>query len=447
MSPADGQTNGALVKAPISAGGSIAAFVPQTFDEAWRIAGALATSGITPFKQQEQVLAVMMAGAEVGLTPFAATQTFALINGRATMWGDGMLAVARARGHRVEEWTTGSIETGDFTAYCKVTRADNGEVVQRDFSMADAKTAKLWGKRGRDGQDTPWITYPKRMICMRARSWALRDGCADTLRGIKMAEEMQDVEVVDSVVIDRTGDHDQRPAEERDPRINPKYGVIGGQAGKDVFDDLAQRMSEATAEDELDAVWEEAAKTPLSKNRMDALAEYCEAVRVALREEAPIPPAPRFSEEPEPSPFQALKVEGEAVTSAEAFNTFNANMKRDLSRCTPQEREALKPIHAAAKQRAAQTKSGAGAATRTDGDASSPTNDAPGGAAEPASSSPFESLKETGLAVLQEQGPRRKRAAYAEWLEALCIGKPKCSPMEQRELETIEANVGKEIGA
>lgn len=186
------------------AGGGVHAIVPQTFEEAWRVAGALAASGMTPkdINTQEKVLAVIMAGAEIGMAPFQSLQSFAVINGRPALWGDGMLATVRKFGVRVSERLEGD---GDAAvAYCKVERPDTGETIERSFSVADAKAAKLWGKRGSSGQDTPWITYPKRMLQMRARAWALRDGCADMLRGMKMAEEAQDVEVVENEPIVET---------------------------------------------------------------------------------------------------------------------------------------------------------------------------------------------------------------------------------------------------
>lgn len=173
------------------AGGSVNAIVPQSFEEAWRVAGALAASGLTPkdINTQEKVLAVIMAGAEIGMAPFQALQSFAVINGRPALWGDGMMAVARKYGVKVEEVLAG--EGDAMTAMCVVRRPDTGEVIERKFTVADAKKAGLWGKQG------PWSAYPQRMLQMRARAWALRDGCADMLRGMKMAEEIQDiVEVV-----------------------------------------------------------------------------------------------------------------------------------------------------------------------------------------------------------------------------------------------------------
>jgi hypothetical protein len=58
--------------------------------------------------------------------------------------------------------------------------------VTAKFSVEDAKRAGLWGKQG------PWQAYPKRMMQMRARGFALRDAFPDVLKGLITAEEAQD---------------------------------------------------------------------------------------------------------------------------------------------------------------------------------------------------------------------------------------------------------------
>jgi len=172
-------------KTQIVAGGDVAAIIPRNLDEVWRLSQALAGSGMAPasLKNAEQVMVAIMAGAELGLPPFQAIQSFAVINGRPTMWGDGLVAVARNGGAKIKEWHEGE---GDLmVAHCLVTRQD-GEEIERTFSVADAKKANLWAKTG------PWQQYPKRMLAMRARAFALRDGCADMLRGMQVREEVED---------------------------------------------------------------------------------------------------------------------------------------------------------------------------------------------------------------------------------------------------------------
>lgn len=420
---ADGQT--ALVRSPIAAGGNVVAIVPQNFEDAFRIANALAQSGITPFKKAEECFAVIMAGAELGLTPFAATQSFAVINGRVSIWGDGMLGVVRANGVKVQETATGSIEAQDYVATCKATRPD-GEVVERSFSWADAKRANLTTKTG------PWTQYPQRMMAMRARSWALRDACADILRGIRMAEEVQDYEATEAHIV---GEYDQRPADER------VGGVIGGKPARDAFDDLAQRMSESEDAAALEEVWSEAENANLSSNRMFGLSEHYEACKEALETGKPTPAAPTFSEPPPPSPFEALKEAGAKVSDLESYKAWSAQLKADLARCTEEERAELKALHKPIAAKYAPPKESAGAGGRTDKDAGreaaeSSSGAEPGGEAPPASESAFEVLKQECLDCLSAKAPRRALNDWAKKRDAATL-----TDSERADLDKIEANV------
>lgn len=175
-------------KPQIAAGGPLAALVPQTLDEAFRLSQALARSGEMVPKhfqgQPEQIMAAVMRGAEIGLMPMQALSNIAVINGRASLWGDALPAIIQRAGHQLDCEVTGEGESMIATA--TLIRGDTGQQIVRTFSVADAKKASLWGKTG------PWQTYPKRMLAMRARSWAVRDGAADALMGLQVAEEMQD---------------------------------------------------------------------------------------------------------------------------------------------------------------------------------------------------------------------------------------------------------------
>lgn len=170
----------------LNAGGKVAAIVPQSVEEAYRLSTVVVKSGLAPsgFKTPEQVMVAVMAGAELGMAPMQALQSIAVINGRPSVWGDGLMALARKGGHQVAEWLEGDGEK--MVAHCRVTRADTGECIERVFSVGDAKRAGLWGKAG------PWTQYPRRMLQMRARAWAIRDGLADVLRGVGVADEVSD---------------------------------------------------------------------------------------------------------------------------------------------------------------------------------------------------------------------------------------------------------------
>lgn len=221
-------------KPELRGGGQVMAIVPQDIDQAYRLAQAVTGSGLSPeqFKGKPQdALVAILKGAEIGFPPMQALESIAVINGRACVWGDGLIALARRPGHQIKEWVEGDGDTAK--AYCEVTRKDTGEVIRREFSAADAQIACLWGKRG------PWSSYPKRMLQMRARSWAIRDGLADCLRGIPVAEEVSDYRDADKARDVTPQDvKDQLRAElvGREPEPTPEPDVLPPLEVVDVVD-------------------------------------------------------------------------------------------------------------------------------------------------------------------------------------------------------------------
>ena len=161
----------------------------QTMDDAMKFGKMLADSDFAPkdFKGKAAscVLAVQ-AGAEIGFGPMQSIQCIAVINGRPSIWGDAALALVMAS--PVCEYVRETVEgEGDaMVATCTAKRRGYPEATVSRFSVADAKKAGLWGKSG------PWSQYPKRMLQLRARGFALRDAFPDVLKGLVTAEEAQD---------------------------------------------------------------------------------------------------------------------------------------------------------------------------------------------------------------------------------------------------------------
>lgn len=159
----------------------------NTLDAAIRCSELIAASSFCPkgfLGQPGNVLVALQMGQELGLKPMQALQNIAVINGRPSLWGDAMLAVCRQS--RDWEFISEVYDAANDAFVCTVKRKNEPEVV-RSFSMAEAKQAGLDKKEG------PWRTYPKRMLQMRARGFALRDAFPDTLRGILIKEEAQDI--------------------------------------------------------------------------------------------------------------------------------------------------------------------------------------------------------------------------------------------------------------
>lgn len=161
--------------------------MPQTFEGAMQFANIISKSSLLPRDYQNNpgnILSAIQYGSEIGLSPFQAMQSLAVINGRPSLYGDALLALVRSSG--LLEYC--KEEIFDDKAVCTVKRKNEPIEIIREFSKDDAKKAGLLNKSG------PWSLYPKRMLQMRARAFALRDGFADVLRGVSSAEEMQDVE-------------------------------------------------------------------------------------------------------------------------------------------------------------------------------------------------------------------------------------------------------------
>lgn len=127
------------------------------------------------------ILIAIQMGQDVGLKPLQALKNISVINGRPTLWGDGILAVVKSSGllEYCKEWQE------DDTAYCEVKRKGESLPTKCSFSLEDAKKAKLTGK-------ATWTQYTNRMLKMRARAFALRDAFPDFLCGMESREEIMD---------------------------------------------------------------------------------------------------------------------------------------------------------------------------------------------------------------------------------------------------------------
>jgi hypothetical protein len=210
-------------KPSLVGGGRIAAIVPQDLESAWRLAQLVHASAMAPksLDSVEKCAVAIMHGLEVGLTPMAALQSIAVINGTPALWGDGMLALVRGSGlleDLVE--TVDHDKDGPTIATCKVKRRGQSTWVIHSFTRPEAVRAGLWRKQG------PWQQYPQRMMQMRARNWALRDAFADVLRGLRSAEEVQDM-----VDVTGAGSATTSPPEpRRRDFMNEAAGDAGGTA-------------------------------------------------------------------------------------------------------------------------------------------------------------------------------------------------------------------------
>lgn len=245
-------------------GGAVRAIVPQDFEGAWRIASAVCKAGMAPrgLDAPEKAMVAILHGLEVGLTPMNALQSIAVINSRPTLWGDGALGLVQASGKMAshKEWLEG--EGDKRKAFCVVVRRGDPEPKTGEFSVSDAKTAGLWKKAG------PWTQYSDRMLKMRARAFALRDGFSDVLRGLGIAEEVQDTPIREVV-------REEPPAPPLAPQIAaaapeepPAPDASPVEAAEDtggIVDFISGKLRAAQSVEELNEVWDKHV-TPIERD-------------------------------------------------------------------------------------------------------------------------------------------------------------------------------------
>lgn len=175
--------------ARLGTGNAVMAFIPTDLDQIWRMArmavvGKMAPKSLVEGKDPDEATSAaaiaIMAGAELGLTPLMALRSYAVVNGRPALWGDGLKAVVRQSG-RCEFIRTGSDQT---KGWCEAKRKDTGEEKRVEFTLEQAAAAGLTKKTG------PWTSgYADIMMERRATNRCLNDLFADVLGGIVSADE------------------------------------------------------------------------------------------------------------------------------------------------------------------------------------------------------------------------------------------------------------------
>lgn len=150
---------------------------------------------------------LIMAGAEVGMSPVQATQALYVTEGRVGWMMTGALSRLRscgALGLKAEDWDpTFENLPPDGTELAKW--PDNAASVisfrrtswsaprVERFTVADAKMAELWGKTSAAGKGMPWTRSPKRMLQARCAGFIFKDFFSDALLGIPLREENEDL--------------------------------------------------------------------------------------------------------------------------------------------------------------------------------------------------------------------------------------------------------------
>ena len=124
----------------------------------------------------EEVLAVMMAGNELGIGPMQALQSINIIKGRPALSAELMRALVLGAGHQF------IVEATDSSAVAAVCRVGWPEWKNVTFNLEDAKRAGLLN-------NPSWTKYPRAMLSARVTSEACRLYFPDVIAGMSYTPE------------------------------------------------------------------------------------------------------------------------------------------------------------------------------------------------------------------------------------------------------------------
>jgi len=156
------------------------------YELAKRVAHTLACSTLVPdayLGKPNDVFVAINMGSELGMEPFQAIQSIAVIEGKPCLYGDGLIGVVRASPKCM--WIKETLSNDGLTATCETQRRDDPHTITATYSMDDAVQAGINTKFN-------WKKHPKRMLQMRARAYCLRDAYPDLLKGLGVVEEQVD---------------------------------------------------------------------------------------------------------------------------------------------------------------------------------------------------------------------------------------------------------------
>lgn len=230
------------------------------YSEMERMATTVAKSGLFGVKDKDQALALMALSQAEGIHPMTAVRDFHIINGRASMKADTMLARLQRAGGKVE-WHALSDTKADATF---TPPPGHGPALRLDWTIDRAKQAGLAGK-------DIWKGYPRAMLRSRLISEAIRTLFPSIISGAYTPEELQSIDPeLPATVEQRLGAFDQ-------PALIQQVVV-------DYLKDIKDAPSIETLKDNFGAAWK-AAKEKGDELRMSTLKTAYDARKAEL--EAP----------------------------------------------------------------------------------------------------------------------------------------------------------------
>lgn len=236
-----------------------------------------------------EVLACVATGRALGLPDMTSLRGIHVIEGKATLSAELMVAIVRGHGHSI----TGTV--GEKEAIVRGRRADNGDEMEAAFTTAMAEKAGLTGKQN-------WKRHPDDMMWARAVSRLCRRLFADCFAGASYVPE--EVEATADETLDEPPDP---PSAEEQERLADEW-ELSGLAEPESHGGQGEPVTSSVTEHEIASgsasSWQDLVQTTktlgLSKETLvEALREYfpghrwnqltpaqCEVLRAALKHKA-----------------------------------------------------------------------------------------------------------------------------------------------------------------
>jgi hypothetical protein len=160
-------------------------FAPQGIEQAMSLATTLAKSSLLPEALRNKpadVLVVLITGHELGLSPMQAVRGLYVVNGKAVMSADMMVALVLQHRAVCEYFR---LEQSSDQSATYITKRAGSEPVKLTWTMAQASAAGLSGKG-------TWKAHPAAMLRARCASALARAVYPDLVLGVYNDDEAQD---------------------------------------------------------------------------------------------------------------------------------------------------------------------------------------------------------------------------------------------------------------
>lgn len=164
------------------------------------IGEVFAKSGMFPdVRSQSQAVVKILAGKELGLSPFESMASIYIVNGKLALTSKAMSGLVK-KSKKYDYVVKKLDETECSISFVK----DSSEIGVSTFTFKDAAKAGLANK-------DVWKNYPKNMLFARAISNGVRWFCPEVISGYYTTEELEDLgeksdTALTTVSIDATGE-------------------------------------------------------------------------------------------------------------------------------------------------------------------------------------------------------------------------------------------------